>query len=135
MISQAKAVISVLLFFMFILPFPSNLRSAEVSPGVRGEMDHLLGYVEKSGCRFNRNGTWYTDAKAVREHIETKYRYFVDRGKINSTEDFIKWCATKSEISGKPYQVKCSSGPEQPLGQWLTEELNRLRKTKSAGRQ
>jgi len=127
MISKVKAAVAVLFLIMLILPFPPPGRSAEVSPGVRAEMDHLLSYVEKSGCRFYRNGTWYTDAKAVRGHIETKYDYFLGKGKINSTEDFIRWCATKSEISGKLYQVKCGSGPEQPLGQWLTAELNRFR--------
>jgi len=132
MISKVTSVVAVLLLLVAVLSFPCAGRPADVTPVVRAEMDHLLSYVEKSGCRFYRNGTWYTDAKAVRGHIETKYDYFVGKGKINSTEDFIRWCATKSEISGKLYQVKCGSGPEQPLGQWLTAELNRFR-TKDGG--
>lgn len=133
MISRMNSVVSIFLLLTLLLPFPLAVRSAELSPAVRTEIDHLMSYMEKSGCKFCRNGTWYTEPKAVRDHVETKYRYFMDKGKINSTEDFIKWSATKSEMSGKPYLVKCDAGPEQPLGEWLAGELNRFRKTKSAG--
>lgn len=135
MIPRTKPVVSMLLLFIFILlpSFPGTLRSAELSPPVRAEIDHLMNYMEKSGCRFYRNGAWYTDPKAVREHVTTKYHYFLGKGRINSTEDFIKWSATKSEMSGKPYLVKCGDGPEEPLGQWLTDELNRFRGARAPG--
>jgi hypothetical protein len=131
--SRTKIVVPILLLSLCLPPFPLFVHSAELSPGVRAEIDHLMAYMETSGCRFYRNGTWYVDPKAVREHVETKYRYFMGKGRINSTEDFIKWSATKSEMSGKPYLVKCGDGSEEPLSQWLTDELNRYRKAKPAG--
>lgn len=113
------------------LCFPSAVMSAELSAAAKAEIDHLLGYIEKSGCQFYRNGTWYADTKAAREHVELKYNYFAKKGRVNSTEDFIKWSATKSEISGKPYMVRIGSGSQMPVAQWLTEELARFRKGES----
>ena len=133
MILRIRSIISASLLLVFLGVFPPVAYPAELSPATRTEIDHLMNYMEKSGCRFYRNGTWYTEPKAVRDHVETKYHYFMDKGKINSTEDFIKWSATKSELSGKPYMVKCAAGAEQPLGQWLTDELGRFRKAKGPG--
>jgi hypothetical protein len=130
---RTKIAASILLLLLSLLSFPMAAHSAELSPTVRTEIDHLLSHMEKSGCEFFRNGTWYKDPKAVREHVETKYHYFMDKGRINSAEDFIKWSATKSELSGKPYLVKCGDGFEQKLSQWLTDELNQFRKAKPAG--
>ena len=108
------------------LLLPSGAK-AELSPAAKSEIAHLLNYVEKSGCEFCRNGTWYKDTKPVREHMEQKLKYFGDRGRINSAEDFITWAATKSEMSGKPYLVKHKDGVSIPTSMWLTEELERYR--------
>jgi hypothetical protein len=64
--------------------------------------------------------------------VELKYHYFAGKGRVNSTEDFITWAATRSEVSGKPYMVKSGEGAPVPLAQWLTEELARYRKETSA---
>lgn len=134
MIRIAKMVTLIFLLFLFSVSIPEGALSTETSPGLQPEVDHLLTYIEKSGCQFYRNGTWYKDPKAVRDHVEMKYHYFTDKGQINSTEDFVKWSATKSEISGKPYLVKCNNGSEMRLGQWLMDELGRHRKDKPVGR-
>jgi hypothetical protein len=116
------------LLFLLVLPAASSARPAELSSTARSEISHLLDYLETSGCQFYRNGTWYTDMKAARDHAEQKYRYFAEKGRINSAEDFIKWAVSKSELSGKPYLVKSGNGPEEPTAQWLTDELDRYRK-------
>jgi hypothetical protein len=116
------------LLLWVMLPGLSRAVSSELSPTAKSETDHLLGYLETSGCDFFRNGTWYSDMKAVRAHAELKYRYFADRGRIHSAEDFIKWAGSRSEISGKPYLVRCGNSPVVPASQWLTEELYRYRK-------
>jgi hypothetical protein len=69
--------------------------------------------------------------KAIKDHVELKYRYFMDKGRIHSAEDFIQWAASRSELSGKPYLVRCGNGSAEPTAQWLNEELNRYRKSKS----
>jgi hypothetical protein len=125
----ALVALSLLLLF---LRTPSAAAPAELSPVAQAEINHLLDYVEKSsGCQFGRNDKWYDDTKAVREHLETKLRYFRDKGRIKSADDFIQWAGTKSEISGKPYLVRCEGGPEVPLGAWLTDELVHYRKARS----
>src|SRR6185369_15646734 len=47
-------------------------------PSPQEEVEHLLGYLQKSGCRFNRNGTWYASEKAV-DHLRRKYAYLVKK--------------------------------------------------------
>ncbi len=88
----------------------------------------MLSYIRRSGCQFCRNGTWYRDPDAICGHIQLKWGYFASKGQINSTEDFIKRSASKSELSGKAYLVECGSGSPTLLSRWLTEELDRYRK-------
>lgn len=89
------------------------------------EIDHLLHYVAASSCTFVRNGTEYPADKAS-EHLASKYRFVGAR--IASAEDFIKYLATQSSMSGEPYHVKCGK-TDALSGAWLTAELDRYRKT------
>ena len=91
--------------------------------GMQSEIDHLFRTIETSGCTFNRNGNIY-DGQEAGEHIRKKYAHAKRR--IKSTEDFIRYAATKSSMSGRPYQVTCD-GIEMPTAEWLTEELVRFR--------
>ena len=93
------------------------------------EVERLLGFIENSQCTFVRNGDKY-DAANARAHIERKYDYIKDR--IETTEQVIKYAATESSISGKPYSVICS-GREEPSADWLKRELARLRATSECG--
>jgi hypothetical protein len=94
--------------------------------GVQIEVDFLLGFVEESGCDFYRNGTWHTPA-AARAHLRQKYDFLAARDMIQTTEDFIEKAASKSSLSGDPYQVKCKSGAATNSGPWLRGELERFR--------
>jgi len=94
--------------------------------GVQVEVDFLLGFVEESGCEFYRNGTWHTPA-AARTHLREKFDFLAARGMIGTTEDFIEKAASKSSLSGKPYQVKCKGGAAMNSGPWLRGELDRFR--------
>ena len=126
--TRTAAMLMLFLFFL-ILSGPSGALPSE-SDVAQSEITYLLAHVEKSGCRFNRNGTWYNDTKVIRQHMEAKYRYFQGKGRINSAEDFVERAASKSEMTGKPYLVKCTNGPEMPTAQWLIDELSRYRKEK-----
>ncbi len=123
---------AVLLLILSVVAFslPSPVLSAQLAPAQKDEIEHLLSYIEHSGCQFCRNGTWYDDTKKVRGHVEQKYGYFLKKGRINSTEDFITWSASKSEMSGQPYLVKRSNESSMLLSRWLFEELERYRKKK-----
>lgn len=90
---------------------------------MESEIEHLLCYIETSGCTFDRNGTIHSSEEAG-EHIRKKFNYA--KRWIKTTEDFIRHTATKSSISGKPYRVTCD-GVERPTAKWLKEELLRFR--------
>ena len=99
---------------------------AAPSATARIEINYLLGYVEQSGCRFYRNGTWY-DAGQAQAHLRQKYDYLAARNRIGTAEDFIELAATKSSMSGKAYAIECNGGPIEPANQWLREALARYR--------
>ena len=106
--------------FLFIVLTAAVPASSEDS--MSQEIDHLLQYIESSNCIFIRNGS-ESSATEARAHIQTKYDIFKNR--IKNTEDFIKYAATKSSISGKPYKVRCN-GQETLNADWLNAELKKL---------
>ena len=79
-------------------------------------INHLIRFVETSSCTFLRNGSEYDSRKAA-DHIKQKYNYFGRR--IHTADDFIAFAATKSELSGRPYLVRCGEGDEIPAAKWL----------------
>lgn len=106
----------------------SLVLSTPATAGTDSEIQHLLTFIEHSGCVFERNGTSYP-APEARSHIQKKYDYAARW--IKTAEDFIKYTATKSSISGKPYHVACQ-GERQPSASWLLAELERFRSEKAA---
>ncbi len=90
------------------------------------EIEHLLTYIEQSGCTVYRNGTPHS-AKEARAHLEKKYRYLNESELRVTTEDFIDRVASTSSTTGKPYQVKCNGHGPISSAEWLTVELKRLR--------
>jgi hypothetical protein len=111
------AIIPALLLVFF--PSPSRADMAL-------EVAHLLDYIEASNCSFVRNGNLY-DSRKAGAHIRRKYAHLKQWTK--SAEDFIRYAATKSSVSGRPYQVICE-GSKTPTAEWLTEELARFREKK-----
>ena len=94
---------------------------------VLNEVQHLLHYVENNGCEFERNGAVY-DSREARAHMERKYNYV--KSHVDEAEDFIKYAATESSISGKKYYVVCG-GKRQASAEWLQDELSRYRNSNS----
>jgi len=98
--------------------------SLQAFASTQDEIDHLLSYVESSGCQYERNGSMHTSQEAV-EHIKKKYAYFSDD--IHSTEDFIQYSATKSRLSGKYYKIHCPNNMPVKSQEWLLMELQAYR--------
>ncbi len=96
---------------------------------VASEVEQLITFVENSACQFNRNGKWYDSVEAAK-HIGKKYRYVHKRGLVKSTEDFIKYSATKSSLSGKMYMVQCADEELLKSSKWLSDELAKNRREK-----
>jgi hypothetical protein len=105
--------------------------SAEPDAVTRGEVAHLLEYLQSSGCQFQRNGSWYPSARAA-SHLNQKYEYMLKKGLVTNAESFIERAASESSASGKPYSVKCGDAAAVPSATWLRDELQRFR-TRNAG--
>ena len=88
---------------------------------------HLIEFLQKSDCSFNRNGNWYSSVKAA-GHINMKYSYLRKKGLINSAEQFIDRAASRSSMSGKPYLVRCDDSEAILSSTWFSDELKRYRK-------
>ena len=81
---------------------------------------HLINHVAGSDMRFVRNDSEYTPEEAA-SHMQKKYRHF--RDDIDTLEDFIELCASKSLLSGEPYRVIDPKGNERNTSDWLRNEL------------
>ena len=103
----------------------AHAAAASSDAPAKDEIDHLLNFVAASSCTFVRNGTEYPSDKA-REHLATKYQFAGSR--ISTAEEFIRYLATQSSMSGELYHVKCGKA-DALSGVWLTNELKRYRET------
>ena len=122
-----RPVILAALLLIFALP----LEAAPLPQNVRAEVDALLSSLEKSGCEFNRNGSWYSGADA-KQHILRKLEYLEGNRTVKSTEEFIDLAAATSSVSGKPYLVKCGGAAPIESKVWLNTRLTALRSAAGA---
>ena len=114
------------------LVFLGHWPAAQAAPPAiaAAEINYLLGFVDRSGCEFYRNGTWY-DSHRARSHLRDKYDYLVARDRIKSAEDFIDQAATRSSVSGEAYQIRCEAGPTVPSNVWLRTALSSYRASRA----
>ncbi len=110
-----------LVYLTLLIVYPAI---ADVPPEQAREVTHLLSFVKNSNCTINRNGSKYNGRKGE-SHISRKYEYF--RDDIKNTEDFIKYSATKSTMSGDFYTVSCPGKQTIQTKDWLLNELARFR--------
>ncbi|EAT12482.1 hypothetical protein RED65_16631 [Oceanobacter sp. RED65] len=97
------------------------------SSELQAEIQFLTNKVQTSPCQFIRNGDKHSGVDAA-EHMLSKYDYFADE--IHTAEDFIRKAASKSTLTGKPYEVKCSNS-HITSQQWLQRHLEDFRQAHS----
>lgn len=103
----------------------ASLALATPSADEHATITALIQRVEQmTTMSFMRNGTAHTSAEAA-QHMQAKYAYFKE--KITSAEDFIDLCASRSEMTGKPYKVKVGDAAPRDAGEFLREELRKVR--------
>jgi hypothetical protein len=88
-------------------------------------IEFLIGEVKNSPAVFIRNGREYGAERAA-AHLERKLRFAGKR--VQTVRQFIVGIASRSEESGKPYELRWPDGRRQPLSQWLLERLERYEK-------
>ncbi len=129
----ARALPSLLFGIALSLAVCDPAKSAAPTAVAEQEIQHLLVYLGKSGCEFNRNGDWHAAGKA-RAHLERKHAALLRRKWTGSAEEFISTAASKSSVSGKPYLVRCAKSGTTPSNVWFRAELVRHRAVVAADR-
>lgn len=124
MVSILAALVTAL---FFLSPSVSDARQTEPADET---IQYLLEYVARSELTFLRNSGRYT-AQEASEHMQKKYEHF--RAEIETPEEFIELCATRSLLSGKPYKVMDKHGETINTSEWLTTELKEYRNSATAG--
>lgn len=111
-----------LLAFAAALAFPlAFANAAPVRPvAEQAKIDFLLGEVKNAKGTFLRNGREHT-ARRASAHLARKLR-FAGRH-VQTVRDFVLGIATKSEETGKPYEIRWPDGKKQRMGDWLSERL------------
>jgi len=87
-------------------------------------IEYLINYVSESDMVFERNFSKYKAERAA-SHIRKKYDHFLDD--IDSPEEFIELCASKSLMTGSEYNVTDPEGVTIKSRDWLLGELGNYR--------
>lgn len=118
--ASARPTLAALALATSLITFP-----AAATPDARSaaEIDQLLSTVANSGCTFVRSGQEYSGTDA-RKHLEFKLGFV--RSRIDSTEQFITYLASKSSTTGEPYHIRCA-GNDTVAQTWLETQLKGIR--------
>jgi len=85
------------------------------------KIEFLISSVENSkGAIFIRNGSEH-DGKEAAEHLRMKLKKA--GGKVQTADDFIRLCASKSFITGKPYMIKLADGKTIKSEEYFLKKL------------
>lgn len=90
---------------------------------VSNEIRDMYNFIHCSDVVYIRNGREYSVDAAI-NHIKRKHKRF--HKKIKSTEDWIKYCATKSIMSGRYYMVR-DGNIKMRCCDWLLKNLKKYR--------
>ena len=108
-----------LLSLLLLLSCATSLLAREQPQQHR--IDFLLRAIgSMQGGAFIRNGSEY-DGKAAEAHLRQKLDYGGER--LKTAEQFVQYCATKSSMSGKTYQIRLPDGRTVDSGPWLLAQL------------
>ena len=118
---------------MVAVSAPANSSTADAGATVpaiqrplseRAKIEALISTVEKSdGLVFIRNGSAHDPAQAA-SHLRLKWKNAGKR--VRTAEDFIRYCATGSSMSGKPYQIRFAYGRVEDSAVYFHAQLRRI---------
>jgi len=97
---------------------------AKTPPAEVRKIEALIAAVESTPeAVFIRNGSEH-DAAAAADHLRLKWRHAGDR--IRTARDFIRYCATKSSLTGRRYTIRFPGGRVVESAVFFEEELQRI---------
>lgn len=91
------------------------------SPTENARIEYLLDAVALlHDAQFIRNGRAY-DSKAAVDHMRTKLG--IAGSHVKTAEDFIRYCASQSSVSGQPYEIRFPDGRLVLSADFLRQKL------------
>jgi hypothetical protein len=109
-------------------PVPATAASHPVLTE-QAKIEALIGAVEAMPkAVFIRNGSEYTAARAA-DHLRLKWHNAGSR--VRTAEQFIKYCASQSSMTGRKYQIRFPDGRTVESAVFFHEQLARLEAGKS----
>ena len=103
------------------LTFAAAANAGARSASEEARIEHLFAVVASlHDAQFIRNGSAYESAVAV-EHLRLKLRPAGSR--VRTAEDFIRYCASVSSVSGIPYEIRFSDGRVVRCADFLRQKL------------
>ena len=91
----------VLISFVVVRAYAQDSREA-------AKIQYLIASVEAlEGAKFIRNGSEY-DARSASNHLRLKLKNAGNQ--VKTAEDFIKFCGSKSSMTGEPYLIRLADG-------------------------
>jgi hypothetical protein len=97
----------------------AELDISRMAPAELGGLERLLARIEAADVRFIREGREYSGREAA-QHLRQKLAEAGPR--IATVDAFIDQIASRSALTGKPYQVKRPDGTTMPAKDWLRAE-------------
>ena len=111
---------NILIAVFAVLALCSGVVSAQDN-SEKKKIEFIISSVENTkGIEFIRNGSEYTEKEAA-EHLRMKLNNTGKR--VQTAEDFIRLCASKSYISGKAYMIRTSDGKTLKSEEYFREKL------------
>lgn len=93
-------------------------------PTETARIEALIAAVGKlRGATFIRNGSEHTAAEAA-SHLRLKWKNAGKR--VRTAEDFIRYCASESSMSGRKYRIRFADGREVDSADFFYAELHRF---------
>lgn len=90
------------------------------------KIELLIKSIEQiPDAKFYRNGTWHTP-QAAASHLHLKWEKA--KGRVKTAEQFIKYLASGSSVSGKKYKIMFSNGQVIDSELFFKNKLNELEK-------
>lgn len=113
-----------LFFHIVLFSFLPIFALSAISTAERARIDALIRHVESlEGAVFIRNGTEHT-CKEAAAHMRRKWEALGER--VQTAEDFVKYAASQSSISGTAYKIRWKDGRVVESGPYLLEVLRKL---------
>jgi hypothetical protein len=106
---------------MILLCLAAVAQADAASTSESSRIEYLLTVVgSMHDAQFIRNGKAYDSAAAV-SHLRSKLR--LAGGRVKTAEDFIRYCASESSVSGEPYEIRFADGRVVMSADFLRQKL------------